>query len=136
MLAKYTRFGGCHLFNRVTRTVFQMVSGRRLYQHPSRLDRSYVLDKLLKFHQEHGTAPLEILRDLREAATQIPEREHAKEAEPLQETCPKARRSRRQGPQAIGEILLVVLAKLGFGEVQLGLEAPSPDVEVSGTSSR
>jgi hypothetical protein len=126
----------CRVANRVTRTVFQMVSGRRLYQHPSRLDRSYVLDKLLKFHQEHATAPLEILRDLREAAAQIPQGEYTAEAAPLQETCRKARRSRRPGPQAIGEILVDVLARLGIGEVQLGLEAPSPDVEVSGTSSR
>jgi transposase len=125
----------CRVANRVTRTVFQMVSGRRLYQHPSRLDRSYVLDKLLKFHQEHGTPPLEILRDLREAAAQIPQHEHAAEAAPLQETCRKARRSRRPGPQAIGEILVDVLARLGIDELQLGLEAPSPDVEVSGTSS-
>jgi transposase len=126
----------CRVANRATRTVFQMVSGRRLYQHPSRLDRSYVLDKLLKFHQEHGTLPLEILRDLREAAAQIPQREHAREAQPLQETCRKARRSRRQGAQAIGEILVSVLAKLGFGEVESRLEAPSPDANVSGTSSR
>jgi len=126
----------CRVANRATRTVFQMVSGRRLYQHPSRLDRSYILDKLLKFHQEHDTVPLDILRDLREAAAQIPQGEHAKEAQPLQETCRKARRSRRQGPQAIGEILVAVLAKLGVGEVESGLEAPSPDAKVSGTSSR
>lgn len=35
----------CRVANRLTRTVFQMVSGRRLYHHPSRLDRQYVLDK-------------------------------------------------------------------------------------------
>ena len=29
----------CRVANRVTRTVFQMVSGRRLYDHPSHLDR-------------------------------------------------------------------------------------------------
>jgi len=126
----------CRVANRATRTVFQMVSGRRLYQHPSRLDRRYVLDKLLVFHREHGTSPVEILRDLREAAAQIPKGEQAAEARPLQETCRKARRSRRAGPQAIGEILLVVLAKLGFGEVQSEAEAPSLDANVSGTGTR
>ena len=41
-----------------------------------------------------------------------------------------------QGPQAIGEILLVVLAKLGVGEVQSESEAPSPDANVSDTGTR
>jgi hypothetical protein len=122
--------------NRATRSVFQMVSGRKLYHHPSRLDRSYVLAKLLEFHKEHGTLPAEILRDLREAAAQIPKAEQATEAEPLQETCRKAQRSRRAGPQAIGEILLVVLAKLGVGQVQSEVEVPSPDANVSDTDTR
>lgn len=122
--------------NRVTRTVFQMVSGRRLYHHPSRLDRSYVIAKLLEFHKEHATAPQETLRDLRAATEQIPGPERAAEAEPLQETCRKACRSRRSGPQAIGEILLVVLAKLGVGQVQSEIEAPSPDADVSDTGTR
>jgi transposase len=126
----------CRVANRATRTVFQMVSGRRLYRHPSRLDRQYVLEKLRIFHQEHDTAPLEILRDLREAVTQIPEPEHAAEAGPLREACRKARRSRRPGPQAIGEILLVVLAKLGFGQVQSESEASRPHANLSGTSAR
>jgi transposase len=125
----------CRVANRATRTVFQMVSGRRLYQHPSRLDRQYVLDKLLVFHREHGTPPVDILRDLRQAASQIPQAEQAAEARPLQEACRKARRSRRAGPQEIGEILLVVLAELGFGEVQSEAEAPSPDANVSGRST-
>jgi hypothetical protein len=122
--------------NRVTRTVFQMVSGRKLYHHPSRLDRSYVLAKLLDFHKEHATPPVELLRNLREAAAQIPKAEQAAEALPLQETCRKTCRSRRKGPQAIGEILLLVLAKLGVGELQSESEAPSPDAKVSGTSTR
>jgi len=126
----------CRVANRVTRTVFQMVSGRRLYQHPSRLDRQYVLDKLRVFHQDHGTTPVEILRDLGEAAAQIPKSEQAAEARPLLEACRKSRRSRRAGPQAIGEILLVVLAKLGFGEVESEVKAPSPDANVSGTGTR
>lgn len=126
----------CRVANRVTRTVFQMVSGGRLYHHPSRLNRSYVLAKLLEFHKEHDTSPAEILCDLSEAAVQIPESEQTKEAQPMQEVCRKARRSRRSGPQAIGEILLVVLAKLGVGQVQSDTEAPSPDANVSGTGAR
>jgi transposase len=126
----------CRIANRATRTVFQMVSGRRLYDHPSRLDRHYVLDKLLAFHREHGTPPCEILRDLERAAGQIPHSQQAAEAAPLRQACQRARRSRRPGPQAIGEILVVVLAKLGMGRVQSEAEAPSPDANASGTSTR
>jgi transposase len=126
----------CRVANRVTRTVFQMVSGRKLYDHPSRLDRQYVLDKLLVFHQEHGTPPVQILRDMREAAAQIPKAGQADEAMPLKEKCDRARRSRRAGPQAIGEILLAVLAKLGFGQLESDSEVPSPDAPVSDTSTR
>lgn len=126
----------CRVANRATRTVFQMVSGRRLYEHPSRLDRQYVLDKLLSFHREHGTPPHEILRDLQEAAAQIPKSHRAAEAEPLSKICQRARRSRRVGPQAIGDILVAVLAKLGVGQVQSESEAPSPDANVSDPSPR
>jgi transposase len=125
----------CRIANRATRTVFKMVSGRQLYGHPGCLDRQYVLDKLLAFHREHGTPPGDILRDLREAAGQIPKSRWAEEAEPLRTTCQRARRSRRPGPQALGDILVVVLAHLGPEKVQCDHEAPSPDATVSGMST-
>ena len=37
----------CRVANRFTRTVFHMVSGRKICQHRSRLDRGYVMQKLL-----------------------------------------------------------------------------------------
>jgi len=91
-----------------------MVSGRRLYHHPSRLDRTYVLDKLLTFHQEHNTSPEIILRDLQCAAEMIPQHEQAAEAAPLQARYEKCRRSRRKSAAPIGEILLAVLARYGI----------------------
>ena len=126
----------CRVANRATRTIFQMVSGRQLYRHPSRLDRQYVLDKLLAFHQEHGTPPVEILRDLKHAAQQIPRSERAAEAVPLRETCNRIRRSRRKGPQPIGTILVEVLAHLEAVGLQLEVEAPSPDACVSDMGTR
>src|SRR5690606_26425806 len=81
--------------NRFMRSVFQMVSGRRLYCRPGCLDRQYVLDKLLAFHQDHNTPPHEILRDLQHAADQIPKSEQRAEAAPLESRYEKARRSRR-----------------------------------------
>jgi transposase len=119
----------CRVANRAVRTVFQMVSGRRLYHHPSRLDRQYVLDKLLTFHQEHDTPPAEILRDLQGAAAQIPKHEQAAEAAPLVQRYRKCRKSRRQGAQPLGTLLLAVLAQYGITglESEEKLKAPAAE---------
>jgi len=125
----------CRVANRAVRTVFQMVSGRRLYQHPSRLTRQYVLDKLLTFHQEHGTPPQEILRDLHHAADQIPRHEQAAEAAPLQHRYQKCRRSRRPGSQELGTLLLAVLARYGITGLESTVEAQGPIAAESDTST-
>lgn len=125
----------CRVANRAVRTVFQMVSGRRLYQHPSRLQRQYVLDKILIFHQEHGTPPQEILRDLHQAADQIPRHEQAAEAAPLQHRYRKCRRSRRSGSQELGTLLLAVLARYGITGLESAVEAPGPIAAESDTST-
>jgi transposase len=116
----------CRVANRVARSVFQMVSGRRLYQHPSRLERQYVLDKVLKFHEEHETPLQDILRDLHHAAEQIPKHERAAEAGPLRQRYEKCRRSRRNQPQQLGAILLSVLARYGITGLESELEARGP----------
>jgi transposase len=122
--------------NRATRSVFQMVRGRRLYHHPSHVDRAYVLDKLLTFHRDHGTPPHDIVRDMRHAAAQIPQSEHTAEATPLQRTHERIRHSRRKGPQPIATILVELLARLGVGRLQSEAEAPRPDANVSDTGNR
>lgn len=116
----------CRVANRVVRTVFQMVSGRRLYHHPSRLDRQYVLDKLLTFHREHDTPPAEILRDLTHAAEQIPAHEQAAEAAPLVERYRKCRKSRREAARPLAPILLAVLARYGITGLESTGEAQGP----------
>ena len=108
----------CRVANRLTRTVFQMISGRRLYQHPSRLDRSYVMEKLLVYHREHQTAPHVIVRDLEQAAVQIPKTSHKDEAKPLVAAYQKSCRSRRREPQALATLLVAVLARLGVDDLE------------------
>ena len=66
--------------NRVTRSVFQIVAGRKLFQHPSRLDRGYVLKKLLDFHRDHGSKMLIIMDDLQAATEFLPKTSYADEA--------------------------------------------------------
>lgn len=126
----------CRIANRATRPVFQMVSGGKLYRHPCRLDRGYVLDKLLTFHREHETQPVEIVGDMQLAVRQIPKTDRLDEAEPLQKIHARCRRSRRKGPQEIGTILVTVLARLGVSGLESGVEAQGPIADVSETSTR
>jgi hypothetical protein len=124
----------CRVANRVTRTVFAMVYGRRVYDHPSRLDRMYVMEKLLTFHREHQTPPHETVRDLEQAAKQIPRDAYAAEAKPVQAAYERATRRRRRDPQPIGTLLVAVLARLGVTDLQLP-EAQGPDAPLPDTST-
>ena len=114
--------------SRFTRIAYQMVAGRQVYRHPSRCERSYILDKLVEFHREHETAPERILTDLNLARRQIPASECSGESVPLRARYEKTRRSWRKGPQPIGDVLLSVLAKLGVGTIESEMsEAQGPN---------
>ena len=101
---------------RFCRIAYQIVAGRQVFRHPCLQQRSYILQKLNAFHLEHDTPGAEILSDLQNAAEQVPVKEHAAEAEPLQEQLSAL--LRKKGPQPLSDILLVVLARLGLGSVQ------------------
>lgn len=103
---------------RFCRIAFQMVAGRQVFCHPCVRGRHYILDKLNAFHRDHETAMADVLRDLQAAIAQLPPREHAAEAKPLQEELQKIQDGRRRGPQPLGDILPIVLARLGVGAVQ------------------
>jgi transposase len=103
---------------RFCRIAFQMVAGRQVFRHPCIQGRHYILDKLSAFHRDHDTPLPELLRDLQAAIGQLPQREHAPEARPLQEELKRIQEGRRRGPQLLGDILPLVLARLGVGAVQ------------------
>jgi transposase len=103
---------------RFCRIAFQMVAGRQVFHHPGLQGRHYILDKLNAFHRAHDTALAEHLRDLHATIGHIPSGEHAAEAKPLQEELRKIEGGHRRGPQVLGDILPVVLARLGVGVVQ------------------
>jgi transposase len=103
---------------RFCRIAFQMVAGRQVFRHPCIQGRHYLLDKLTAFHRMHDTGMVELLRDLQTAIGQLPAREHAAEAQPLQEELHKIQNGRRRGPQLLGDILPIVWARLGVGVVQ------------------
>jgi len=103
--------------NRFCRIAFAMVAGGRVFAHPAMRDRHYITDKLLKFHIEHKTPMPQILADLKAVAGQIPQREHAAEAIPIQQQLTAAGR-RRGETKRLGEILPEVLAALGVGQIE------------------
>ncbi len=103
---------------RFCRIAFQMVAGRQVFRHPSIQGRHYILDKLTAFHREHDTAMVEVLRGLQAAIGQLPQRAYAAEAKPLGEELQKIQNGHRRGPQLLGDILPIVLARLGVGVVQ------------------
>jgi len=111
---------------RFTRILYQIVAGRQVFRHPSQRDRAYILDKLLTFHRQHATPLDKTLVDLNRAIHQIPKAEYNNEAAPLQTHCERTQNRRRRDPQPIGDILLVVLAKLGVGAVQSTSEDRDP----------
>jgi transposase len=104
--------------HRFCRIAFQMVAGRQVFRHPAIQGRHYILDKLNGFHRDHDTGMAEVLRDLQAAVGQVPQRDHAAEAKPLQEELDRIQNGRRRGPQLLGDILPIVLARLGVGAVQ------------------
>ncbi len=103
---------------RFCRIAFQMVAGRQVFRHPSIQGRHYILDKLNAFHRDHDTGMAEVLRDLQAAVGQVPAHEHAAEAKPLAEELRKIQEGHRRGPQLLGDILPMVLERLGVGVVE------------------
>jgi transposase len=115
---------------RFCRIAFHMVAGRQVFHHPSLRERGYILDKLLAFHLDHQTPWKDILPDLHHAIDQIPRKEHAAEAQPLADrmrTNRNARKGAKQGPQLLGEILAIVLARL---EVHRLPSTPSEELDL------
>jgi transposase len=103
---------------RFCRIAFQMVAGRQVFRHPSLQARHYILDKLNAFHREHDTPMADVLSDLQAAVAHVPPAEHAAEARPFQEELQRIQHGQRRGPQPLGDILPIVLARLGVGVLE------------------
>jgi transposase len=104
---------------RFCRIAYQMVAGRQIFHHPCIQQRSYILDKLHGFHRTHETPMPQTLADLQAAVDQLPRSAYETEAVPLAEELKRIEQGRRRGPQLIGDILPIVLARLGVGALQL-----------------
>ena len=130
----HPRDARCRVANRVTRSIFQIVAGRKLFQHPSRLDRGYVLKKLLDFHRDHDSL-VPIIRDDLQAATEfLPTKSYADEAKQIAEVQRKGANSRKPEPIQLAAVLVHVLERLGvtIGEPEVKsemLEAPVDEAQ-------
>jgi len=102
---------------RFCRIAYHMVAGRQVFRHPCLRERSYILDKLLAFHNQHQTPIQDTLQDLNHAMEHVPKKEYRAEARPLGERLEREQR-RSRGPQLLSEVLTIVLARLGVGRVQ------------------
>ncbi len=107
---------------RFCRIAYQMVAGGQVFRHPSCRKRDYILRKLSIFHAEHGSSMAQVITDLQAATDHIPTSEHAPEAKRLYEELQPSNRRQQSGPRRLGEILPVVLAKLGVNAVDLSLK--------------
>jgi transposase len=103
---------------RFCRIAYQIVAGRQVFRHPCLQHRSYILDKLNGFHRNHETSMAQALTDLQAAIEQLPRSAYAEEAKPLAEELQRIEQGRRRGPQLLGDILPIVLARLGVGALQ------------------
>jgi transposase len=104
--------------SRFCRIAFHMVVGRQVFRHPAIQGRHYILDKLSAFHRDHDADMATTLQGLQAAIEQLPHSEYAAEARPLHEELQRIQEGRRRGPQLLGDILPIVLARLGVGGVE------------------
>ena len=111
--ARWVRVKVAKIFSRLA---FAMVAGEQLFPHPCCQKRHYIIGKLLSFHSGHGTELQAMRHDLEVAAAQLPAKQRALEAEPLQKQLDDL--ANRRGPQPLAEIIPLVLARLAGRVVQ------------------
>lgn len=77
-----------------------------------------MLDKLIGWQRAHETAMARSLRQLQAAADQLPRQSYAAEAVPLRAERERIENGGRRGPQLLGDVLPMVLARLGVRVVE------------------
>ncbi len=106
-----------------SRLSYGIVMSGEIRQHPSLRDPQAILDKLVAFHRQHGTAGHQIRCDLQAAVEQIPSSRRTAEAAPLQEKLRKLQAAQR-GPQSLASILTLVLTRLSVVSSETGESTP------------
>jgi transposase len=115
---KPPRHSKVKIASRFCRSAYQIVAGRQVFPHPGCRERDYILEKLLAFHREHQTPPGKLLADLQATIERLPRSAHREEAAPLAAQLQQTRAARRRGPQPLGDLLPLVLARHGASDLQ------------------
>ena len=96
---------------RFTRLALACVAGDEPMRHPSFQKPDSILEKLRRFHHEHGTPMDRLLADLETTVEQLPYNTRNHEADVVADVLQR-QTSRRRGAVALGELLPAVLARL------------------------
>jgi transposase len=110
-----------------SRLAFILISGRCLVPHPACQPRHSICDKLMAFHCEHQTDLQRALDDIDRVSAQLSGRTRREETQMLQSQLDERHGRRRRGPQALGKIIPLVLARLGIRMVQSDPEGEDPN---------
>jgi transposase len=98
--------------NRFTRIAYRMVAGGQVYDHPSRRERDYIIQKLINFHEKHLIEIKETLSVLQTAVDHLPASVRSDEARSLSEDLTRLAGQRGTGKKRLAEIVPSVLARL------------------------
>lgn len=109
-----------------TRLAFVLLTVRGHLAHPSCQPRHSICDKLLAFHCDHQTAIAQSLADVEQANAQLSGRTQQEERQMLERQLNDPSCRRRRGPQALAQIIPLVLARLGIRVVQSTTEGEDP----------
>jgi transposase len=103
---------------RFCRITYQLVGGRCIFAHPSQRQSDYILQKLNRFHLDYHLPITTTLTNLQNAVAQLPKSAYAKEASSLKAELHKAHKAKRREIKEIGEIIPLLLARLGVSELK------------------
>jgi hypothetical protein len=103
---------------RFCRIAYPVVAGRLPVRHPAAQERHSVLHQRTAFRTDHDSPAPTLLRERQAASEQLPPTDYRAEAQPLHQELQTILNSGRRGPQRRGDLLPLVLARLGVAAVQ------------------
>jgi len=103
---------------RLARILYHLVADNQVFCHPNYEGRHYILNKLIEFHLEQGTAAATLSADLEATVPQLPATERAAEAKPVKEYLESLQNGGHRDRLGLAALLPNVLALLGVKRVQ------------------
>ncbi len=114
--------------NRFARVAYRMVAGGKTYRHPGDRQRDYIIQKMIRFYENHRIDIQETMSALQTAVDHLPSSARSEEARPLAENLAGIAGKRGTGAMRLGVILPSVLARFLPHELE---SAPSGELSQS-----